>query len=53
MEAEWKETPVSKHSELSGGDREEAGKAEIVKGGGETSRNRNKSSHLYTLRAQI
>lgn len=45
----WRETPASRHSELRGGDRKEARKAHIVKGGRETPRDRNKGSHLHTF----
>lgn len=49
VEAGWRETPASRHSELRGGDRKEARKAQIVKGGRETPRDRNKGSHLHTF----
>lgn len=49
MKAGWRETPASRHSELRGGDRKEARKAQIVKGGRETPRDRNEGSHLHTF----
>lgn len=52
----WRETPASRHSELSGGDREEARKVGIVKGGRDIQRQEQRQpfvsshgAHIYVL----
>lgn len=51
MEAGWRETPALRRSELSGGNREEAGKAETVKGQRDTQRQKQRQPSVQLSRS--
>lgn len=49
----WRETPASRHSELTGGDREEAKKVAIVQGGRHIQRQEQRQPFVSSRRARI